>query len=43
MTVTAPVMFEDQTLETIMTTVAATYGVEVKFNSPEVAALTPLL
>lgn len=39
MTVTAPVMFEDQTLETIMTTVAATYGVEVKFNSPEVAAL----
>ncbi len=36
---TAPLLFEDESLETIMQSVANTYGVEVRFNNPEVAAL----
>jgi len=35
----SPVMFEDIALETIMETVASTYGVEVKFSNPETASL----
>lgn len=34
-----PVMFEDETLESIMHHVALVYGVEVKFNNDEAAAL----
>lgn len=34
-----PVMFEDQPLETIMKTVAAVYGVEVRFRNKEAATL----
>ncbi|MDE6769317.1 MAG: DUF4974 domain-containing protein [Muribaculaceae bacterium] len=36
---TAPVMFENEPLETIMKTVAAVYNVEVKFNNEEAANL----
>ena len=36
---TAPVMFENEPLETIMKTVAAVYDVEVKFNNEEAANL----
>lgn len=35
----APVMFENEPLETIMKTVAAVYEVEVKFNNEEAATL----
>lgn len=34
-----PVTFEDTPLETILTHVAATYGVEVRFNNPDAASL----
>lgn len=34
-----PIMFEDETLENIMKAVADHYGVEVKFNTEEVASL----
>lgn len=34
-----PIMFEDEPLEKIMKEVADAYGVEVKFNNPEVALL----
>lgn len=34
-----PVMFEDETLESIMHHVALVYGVEVKFNNDDAAAL----
>lgn len=35
----APIMFEDTPLESIMVTIAETYGVEVKFNNREAAEL----
>lgn len=35
----APVMFENEPLETIMKKIAEAYGVEVKFNNKEAAAL----
>lgn len=38
-TITEPVMFEDETLQTIMETIANAYGVEVKFNNQDVASL----
>lgn len=34
-----PVIFENESLETIMQSVGRTYGVEVKFNNKEVSAL----
>ncbi|MDE7347658.1 MAG: DUF4974 domain-containing protein [Muribaculaceae bacterium] len=39
MAVTEPVMFEDSSLEDIMKAISATYGVDVTFNSKEVASL----
>ncbi len=35
----APVMFEDETLESIMKKIAGAYGIEVRFNNKEVASL----
>lgn len=34
-----PIMFENESLETIMETVASVYGVEAKFNNKDVASL----
>ncbi|MDE6276973.1 MAG: DUF4974 domain-containing protein [Muribaculaceae bacterium] len=35
----APIIFENETLEVIMNTIADTYGIEVKFRNPETAEL----
>lgn len=39
MAISSPIMFEDDTLEDIMNTIAATYGVEVSFHNKDAASL----